>query len=47
VRICEGKGDFTYTIPSEDILVEQGNVMDVIQLIRAIVIVLKILLEKS
>jgi len=41
VRICEGKGDFTHTISREEILVEQGNVMDVIRLTRAITIVLK------
>ena len=41
VRICEGKGDFTHSISREEILVEQGNVMDVIRLTRAITIVLK------
>ena len=41
VRICEGKGDFTHAISREEILVEQGNVMDVIRLTRAITIVLK------
>ena len=41
VRICEGKGDFTHAISREEILVEQGNVMDVIRFTRAITIVLK------
>ncbi|HUY00079.1 MAG TPA: hypothetical protein VMV49_11030 [Candidatus Deferrimicrobium sp.] len=41
VRICEGKGDFTHAISREEILVEEGNVMDVIRLTRAITIVLK------
>jgi hypothetical protein len=41
VRICEGKGDFTHAISREEILVEQGNVMDIIRLTRAITIVLK------
>jgi putative sterol carrier protein len=41
VRICEGKGDFTHAISREEIIVEKGNVMDVIRLTRAITIVLK------
>jgi len=41
VRICEGKGDFTHAISREEILVEKGNVMDVIRFTRAITIVLK------
>jgi len=41
VRICGGKGDFTHAISREEILVEQGNVMDVIRFTRAITIVLK------
>ncbi|MBY9017155.1 MAG: hypothetical protein KGD68_15810, partial [Candidatus Lokiarchaeota archaeon] len=41
VRICEGKGDFTHAISREEILVEQGDVMDVIRLTRAITIILK------
>ena len=41
VRICEGKGDFTHVISREEILVEKGNVMDVIRFTRAITIVLK------
>jgi len=40
-RICEGKGDFTHAISREEIIVEKGNVMDVIRLTRAITIVLK------
>jgi len=42
VRICEGKGDFTHAISREEILVEQGDVMDVIRLTRAITIVLRL-----
>ena len=41
VRICEGKGDFTHAISREQITVENGKVMDVIRLTRAITIVLK------
>jgi len=41
VRICEGKGDFTHAISREEILVQRGNVMDVIRFTRAITIVLK------
>ena len=41
VRICKGKGDFTHAISREEIIVERGNVMDVIRLTRAITIVLK------
>ena len=41
LRICEGKGDFTYAISREEILVKKGSVMDVIRLTRAITIVLK------
>jgi hypothetical protein len=41
VRICEGKGDFTHAISREQISVEEGKVMDVIRLTRAITIVLK------
>lgn len=41
VRICEGKGDFTHAISREQITVEEGKVMDVIRLTRAITIVLK------
>lgn len=41
VRICEGKGDFTHAISREQITVEQGKVMDVIRLTRAITIVIK------
>jgi len=41
IRICEGKGDFTHAISREQITVEQGKVMDVIRLTRAITIVLK------
>jgi len=41
VRICGGKGDFTHAISREEILVERGNVMDVIRFTRAITIVLK------
>ena len=41
VRICEGKGDFTHAISREEILVEKGNVIDVIRFTRAITIVLK------
>lgn len=43
VRICEGKGDFTHAISREQITVENGKVMDVIRLTRAITIVLKTL----
>jgi len=42
MRICEGKGDFTHAISREEITVEQGKVMDVIRLTRAITIVLKL-----
>ncbi|MFX1569537.1 MAG: hypothetical protein ACFFCV_14345 [Promethearchaeota archaeon] len=41
VRICEGKGDFTHAISREQITVENGKVMDVIRLTRAITTVLK------
>jgi len=41
VKICEGKGDFTHTISREEITIEQGKVMDVIRLTKAITIVLK------
>lgn len=41
IRICDGKGDFTHAISREQITVEQGNVMDVIRLTRAITIGLK------
>jgi len=41
VRICEGKGDFTHAISREQITVENGKVMDVIRLTRAITIILK------
>lgn len=41
VRICEGKGDFTHAISREQITVEQGKVMDVIRLTRAITVVLR------
>ncbi len=41
VRICEGKGDFTHAISREQIIVEQGKVMDVIRLTRAITIIIK------
>jgi len=41
VRICESKGDFTRAISREQITVENGKVMDVIRLTRAITIVLK------
>ncbi len=41
VRICEGKGDFTHAISREQIKVEQGKVMDVIRLTRAITLVLQ------
>jgi len=41
VRICKGKGDFTHAISREEIIVERGNVMDVIRFTRAITIVLK------
>ena len=41
VRICEGKGDSTHAISREQITVENGKVMDVIRLTRAITIVLK------
>jgi putative sterol carrier protein len=41
VRICNGKGDFTHAISREQITVEQGKVMDVIRLTRAITIVLQ------
>lgn len=41
VKICQGKGDFTHAISREEITVENGKVMDVIRLTRAITIVLK------
>ncbi|TFF98667.1 MAG: hypothetical protein EU541_06560 [Promethearchaeota archaeon] len=41
IRICEGKGDFTHAISREQIKVEQGKVMDVIRLTRAITQVLQ------
>lgn len=41
MRICEGKGDFTHAISREQITVEQGKVMDVIRLTRAITVVLR------
>jgi len=40
-KICQGKGDFTHAISREEITVENGKVMDVIRLTRAITIVLK------
>jgi len=40
VRICEGKGDFTHAISREQIIVNKGQVMDVIRLTRAITVVL-------
>ncbi len=40
VRICEGKGDFTHAISREQIIVNKGQVMDVIRLTRAIAVVL-------
>ena len=41
VRICNGKGDFTHAISREQITVEQGKVMDVVRLTRAITVALK------
>lgn len=41
VRICNGKGDFTHAISREKITVEQGKVMDVVRLTRAITTALK------
>jgi hypothetical protein len=41
VRICNGKGDFTHAVSREQITVEQGNVMDVVRLTRAITVALK------
>ncbi|MHA1291426.1 MAG: SCP2 sterol-binding domain-containing protein [Promethearchaeota archaeon] len=41
VKICHGKGDFTHAISREEISVEQGKVMDVIRLTKAITLVLK------
>ena len=41
VNICQGRGDFTHAISREQITVEQGKVMDVIRLTRAITLVLK------
>ena len=41
VRICNGKGDFTHAISREKITVEQGKVMDVVRLTRAISTALK------
>jgi putative sterol carrier protein len=41
VRICQGKGDFTHAISREQIKVEQGKVMDIIRLTRAITLVLQ------
>ena len=41
VKICNGQGDFTHAISREEIIVEQGKVMDVIRLTRAIIIVLQ------
>lgn len=41
VRVCQGKGDFTHAISREQIKVEQGKVMDVIRLTRAITLVLQ------
>ncbi|MBY8991466.1 MAG: SCP2 sterol-binding domain-containing protein [Candidatus Lokiarchaeota archaeon] len=40
-KICQGKGDFTHAISREEIKVENGKVMDIIRLTRAITIVLK------
>jgi putative sterol carrier protein len=41
VRISNGKGDFTHAISREQITVEQGKVMDVVRLTRAITVALK------
>jgi len=41
MRICERKGDFTQPSSHEEILVDQGNGMDVIRFKRAIIIVVK------
>jgi hypothetical protein len=41
VRICNGKGDFTHAVSREQITVEQGKVMDVVRLTRAITVALK------
>ena len=40
-KICQGQGDFTHAISREEIKVEEGKIMDVIRLTRAITIVLK------
>ncbi|MFX1477925.1 MAG: SCP2 sterol-binding domain-containing protein [Promethearchaeota archaeon] len=40
-KICQGKGDFTHIISREEIKVEEGKVIDVIRLTRAITVVLK------
>lgn len=40
-RICQGKGDFTHAISREQIKVEQGKIMDIIRLTRAITLVLQ------
>jgi putative sterol carrier protein len=41
VKICKGQGDFTHAISREEITVEQGKVMEVIRLTRAITSALK------
>ena len=41
VKICQGRGDFTHAISREQITVENGKVMDVIRLTRAITLVIK------
>lgn len=41
VRICEGKGDFTHAISREEITVEEGKVIEVIRLTRAITTALR------
>ncbi|MFO8017418.1 MAG: SCP2 sterol-binding domain-containing protein [Promethearchaeia archaeon] len=41
VKICNGQGDFTHAISREEITVEQGKVMEVIRLTRAITAALK------
>jgi putative sterol carrier protein len=40
-KICNGQGDFTHAISREEITVEQGKVMEVIRLTRAITSALK------
>jgi putative sterol carrier protein len=41
VRICDGKGDFTHAISREEITVEQGKIIEVIRLTRAITTALR------